>query len=294
VSLATDMLRAARRARNRLPDAARTEAFLRGLVRPDGGFAGRAGPSDLYYTVFAMHGLAALSADLLEAAPRRYLAAFGDGAALDFVHLACLARCWSLLPPPGAPGDLRRAVLRRIEAHRAADGGYHTAPGAAAGSPYAGFLALGAYQDFEADPPDREALAESVRAIRAEDGGYTHEPSARFTSTPVTAAAVCTLHELGEAVDRRAADWLLARGHPEGGFLAATAAPVPDLLSTATALHALAAAGVALEAGPRRKCIEFVRGLCSADGGFRGSPADDQADCEYTFYALLALGHLAE
>ena len=41
-------------------------------------------------------------------------------------------------------------------------------------------------------------------------------------------------------VNQSAGDWLLARCHPEGGFLAAPGAPIPDLLSTATALHALA------------------------------------------------------
>ena len=28
-------------------------------------------------------------------------------------------------------------------------------------------------------------------------------------------------------------------------------------------------------------------------GGFRGSPDEEDVDCEYIFYALLALGHLA-
>jgi hypothetical protein len=33
--------------------------------------------------------------------------------------------------------------------------------------------------------------------------------------------------------------------------------------------------------------------LWSAEGGFHGHWADDHLDAEYTFYGLLALGHLS-
>jgi len=40
-------------------------------------------------------------------------------------------------------------------------------------------------------------------------------------------------------------------------------------------------------------CIDFIRSLRN-NGGFRGSRFDNTPDCEYTYYALLALGHLAD
>ena len=70
-------------------------------------------------------------------------------------------------------------------------------------------------------------------------------------------------------------------------------APVPDLLSTATALHALDAMHVDLKplAEP---CLDFLDSLWTNRGGFCGSWEDDALDCEYTYYALLALGHLLQ
>ena len=100
-------------------------AFLRERVNPDGGFQDRAGASDLYYTVFGLDALIALQEELPVARTAAYLDGFGDGAGLDFVHLACLARGWAALrrPPDRALVD---RLLARIEACRSDDGGYAT------------------------------------------------------------------------------------------------------------------------------------------------------------------------
>jgi hypothetical protein len=78
----------------------------------------------------------------------------------------------------------------------------------------------------------------------------------------------------------------------QGGFAAAPAIPAPDLLSTATALHALASVNVSLDP-IRQPCLNFVQSLWTDAGGLRGHWADDAVDCEYTFYGLLSLGHLS-
>lgn len=69
-------------------------------------------------------------------------------------------------------------------------------------------------------------------------------------------------------------------------------APIPDLLSTATSLHALACLDLSLSASAKELCLNFLDSLWSAEGGFHGHWADDHLDVEYTFYGLLALGHL--
>jgi hypothetical protein len=38
--------------------------------------------------------------------------------------------------------------------------------------------------------------------------------------------------------------------------------------------------------------LDFVDSLWTNRGGFFGSWLDDTLDCEYTYYGLLALGHL--
>jgi hypothetical protein len=67
---------------------------------------------------------------------------------------------------------------------------------------------------------------------------------------------------------------------------------MPDLLSTATALHALSALHAPFD-DIREPCLDFVDSLWTSQGAFYGTWADETPDCEYTFYGLLALGHLS-
>ena len=93
MSLRLDMLQAARSAPNLLREAGdRVVEFLRGQFNQDGGAKDRSGKSDLYYTMFAMEGLAAMGADSPVDSTLAYLRGFGDGGEIDFVHRACLAR----------------------------------------------------------------------------------------------------------------------------------------------------------------------------------------------------------
>ena len=62
-------------------------------------------------------------------------------------------------------------------------------------------------------------------------------------------------------------------------------------MSTATALHALASLDVSFLA-LRDRCLDFIDSLWTGRG-FCGHWQDDEIDCEYLFYALLALGHLS-
>jgi len=292
VTLKDDLLRAAGRARTALPHGAdRAARFFRHAALATGGFPNRAGQADLYYTVFGLLGLAAMG----EPPPdptARYLDTFADGATLDLVHLCSLARCWALLE--GEPGAWRQACLTplsRLAAFRSADGGFSHVPDAACGTAYGAFLALGAYEDLGNPLPDADRLADSLAGLRARDGGYANTPGAEAGGIPATAAAMVTLAAVGRPPDARAVDWLVAHRLPESGWPAAPGLPVADLLSTATALHALAATGAHLDTG-REPCRAMVDGLATENGGYRGHSADTVTDCEYSFYGLLALGHL--
>jgi hypothetical protein len=286
------MLQVARLAPRQLGESRDLVAgFLRGHINPDGGFRNRAGESDLYYTVFGLDALIALQESVPADRTAPFLRQFTDGRDLDFVHLACLARGWAALGRelPAATVD---SVLERIEQFRSADQGYATTPGAAAGSAYAAFLALGAYQDFGREIPDPGGVLRSIDGLRAADGSYGNHPGLASGLTTTTAAAVTVRRQLGAPPERAAGLWLLDRCHASGGFFAAPSAPVPDLLSTATALHALTSLHVPL-GGIQDACLDFIDSLWTNRGGFFGTWADDEADCEYTYYALLALGHLS-
>lgn len=286
------MLQVARLAPTQLGESRDLVAgFLRAHLNEDGGFQNRSGESDLYYTVFGLDGLLALQEALPVEHTSRFLNGFGDGGALDLVHLACLARGWAALGRvPG--GDRLAGMLSRVESFRTPDGGYDALPESPIGSAYGAFMALGIYQDLARTVPDPEQLLASLNALRAQDGSYAIYPGLLSGITPITAAAVVAARHLGGGADRDAGMWLLDRCHASGGFFATPDAPVPDLLSTATALHALAALHVPI-GGIREACLDFVDSLWTNRGGFYGTWADDGPDCEYTFYALLALGHLS-
>ena len=285
------MLQVARLSPTLLGDAADlTAGFLSSRLNPDGGFQDRDGASDLYYTVFGLEALIALRRDLPVADVRRYLERHADPSALDFVHAACLARCWADIGAAReAPAE---ALLARIETYRTPDGGYSPTDGARHGTAYGCFLALGAYEDLGATLDHRERLLDCLAALRATDGGYGNQPGVPAGLTPPTAAAVTIQRRLSRPADREATAWLRARHLPAGGFCASPATPLPDLLSTATALHALAGAHAPLEP-LKEPCLDFIDSLWTNSGGFYGSWGDDLQDCEYTFYALLALGHLS-
>jgi hypothetical protein len=257
-------------------------AFLLSRLNPDGGFQDRTGKSDLYYTVFGIEGLTALQEPVPFDAIASFLRSFGDGHDLDFVHLCCLARCWA-----GVARDLTdvpvSGILARLAAHRSSSGGFDSA--------YKAFLALGAYQDLRSPFPQPGKLLRSLRELRARDGGYANHPGDSHGITTVTAAAAMLFKTLDAAMDPHLSVWLLDRCHSSGGFLATPMTAVPDLLSTATGLHALAAMHAPLD-GLYEACLDFVDSLWTNRGGFYGSWLDDTLDCEYTYYGLLALGHL--
>lgn len=286
------MLQVARLAPRQLGESRDLVAgFLRGHINPDGGFRNRAGASDLYYTVFGLDALIALQESVPADRTAPFLLQFTDGRDLDFVHLACLARGWAALGRE-LPAATVESVLERVERFRSADQGYATTPGSTVGSAYAAFLALGAYQDLGREIPDPGGVLRSLDGLRATDGSYGNHPGLASGLTTTTAAAVTVRRQLGAPPERAAGLWLLDRCHASGGFFAAPSAPVPDLLSTATALHALTSLHVPL-GGIQDACLDFIDSLWTNRGGFFGTWADDEADCEYTYYALLALGHLS-
>jgi prenyltransferase beta subunit len=292
VSSRLETLQVARLAANQLGDAsAAVAAFLSSQFHQDGGAVDRAGNSDLYYTVFALEGLMALQVELPVSTTMPFLASFGNGADLDLVHRACLARCWASMPKNSLDSDRAAAIATGIESYRADDGGFAATAQSPHGTAYHAFLAHGAYQDLNIPCPDRAGLGESLLSLTTKDGGFANTAGLPFGTTTVTAAAVSLLRHLDRPAPSGVGNWILAQAHPEGGFRANPQAPMPDLLSTATALHALDGLQVDYKV-LREHCLDFVDSLWTGKA-FCGHWADDAQDSEYTYYALLALGHLS-
>lgn len=266
--------------------------FVLSQEHSGGGFHDRDGEADLYYTSFAVDCLTALRVPLPEERLSAWLRERADAPEeLDFVHLCCLLRCLSALEEK-PPDTMLAPLFAELERYRSADGGYNQARDAESGSAYGAFLAWGAYADHGREAPDSMGVAASLEALRAPDGGWANDAELPVANVPATAAAVTLLRNLHQPVPAGTGDWLLGCLHPAGGFVAFPGAPLPDLLTTAVALHTLDGLQVDF-AKIRESLLDYVDTLWTAEGGFHGSWEDDDLDIEYTYYGLLALGHLA-
>jgi hypothetical protein len=294
LSLRLQLLQVARLAPRLLGESTElVRAWLCSQLSPEGAGLDRDGRPDLYYTIFVLAGLQALEVDFARDSVESFLRQFGDGAALDFVHASALARCWAAIGRERMEPGLDRALLARLESFRKPDGGYDGNAALAHGTAYGAFVALGAYEDLGHMPPQPLHLVRSLKRLETPDGAWNNAPGMKIGAMNATAGAVTLIHHLGLPLNPALGDWLLAQAHPQGGFLAVPNAPMPDLLSTATALHALACLERRIPSAVHERCLDFIDTLWSAQGGFHGHWADDHLDPEYTFYGLLALGHLS-
>lgn len=294
MSLRLQLLQVARLAPRALGDSTDlVRDFFRRQITAEGGARDRAGRPDLYYTIFALAGMQALDVPLPIEQVEAYLRSFDAGQGLDFVHVSALARCWESIGRQRMPSGLDRALLNRIEEFRKPDGGYEGDRNFAHGTAYGAFVALGAYQDLGHTPPDILKLIRALKRLESADGAWSNVPGAKIGALNATAGAVTLITHLGFPVNPAVGDWVFAQAHPQGGFRAVPGAPMPDLLSTATALHALAALERRVPSALHERCLDFMDSLWTAEGGFHGHWADDYVDAEYTYYGLLALGHLS-
>ena len=292
-TLRVEMLQVARRGALALGDSA---SLVRNRLLqsqgPLGGGTDRDGRDDLYYTIFWLACLEALGSPPPNAREtKQFIESQKSGETLDLIHLGALARCRAALGLRDIA--VEAPLLQRIESFRSLDGGYDSTPAHPTGNAYAAFVAFGAYQDLGHEIPAPLKLVQSLKRLESRDGAWGNFPALPRGSTNPTAAAVTLLSQLQMPLNESVADWILGQVHPQGGFMAMPLAPIPDLLSTATALHAIACLEAPIPKVIQEACLDFIDSLWSAEGGFHGHWNDDHLDAEYTFYGLLALGHLS-
>jgi geranylgeranyl transferase type-2 subunit beta len=282
----------------RWPDEfrARHIAYLRAAQNPDGGFSGREGGSDLYYTGFGLRGMAvlrALTPDICErAAPFLRHSLTQQASVVDFFSLlyaALLVELSGVDVLSDAPTDWPDRVATALETFRTADGGYAKSVGSASGSTYHSFLVGLCYQLLGKDIPRPDELVRFIHARRREDGGFVEIAPMRRGGTNPTAGAIGALQLIGDGLTDEVRDggieFLVRMPGMEGGLRANDRAPLSDLLSTFTGAWTLAQLG-ALDRLETAEVRDFALSLEQPGGGFRGGVWDDRADVEYTFYGL--------
>ena len=281
-----------------LPESTRDEfgRFFVARQRPDGGFAGREGASDLYYTGFGLRSLAVLgklnddvaqpAADFLKSRLS------GRESIIDFLSLIYSARLIEFFADidvfADAQSGWKSTVVESLYELRRDDGGFAKGGEGQASSTYHTFLVMICLEllDVQVAKPDR--VIDFLRSQHMDEGGFREIRVSKRASTNPTAAAIATLSMLDgleEEFAQSAVDFLCDMQNDEGGFRANTRIPIADLLSTFTSLVALgdlrAIAAVDVPAAKK-----FATSLRHEDGGFLGAAWDEKCDVEYSFYGL--------
>jgi len=279
-------------------------SFFRDRQRGDGGWAGREGESDLYYTGFALRSLSILgelTGDLAQRASG-FLSRRLDGreALVDFFSLLYGAELLKLADDRdvfvGRDGRWRDEVAAFLLALRRSDGGFAKTPEGEASSTYQTFLVLLALELLEVPLQEPGRVVDFLLSQQTDDGGFREIRVARRGGTNPTAAAIGSLQILGirdSAVEDRVIEFLLDRQSDEGGLTANTRIPIADVLSTFTGMVTLSDLS-ALHELELDAVERFVEQLGESSGGFRAAEWDTIADVEYSFYALGSLALLAE
>ena len=283
---------------------ARQTKYLLAAQKPDGGFGGREGPSDLYYTGFALRSLAMLGE--LYGPPAERAAAFlrsrmsGQESIVDFLSLIyggmLLQSAAGVDIFANAAANWRDSIASALDKLRREDGGYAKGAEGNASSTYHTFLVLLVLELIEKAPPEPQKIIAFLRSQQAEEGGFREIRASKRAGTNPTAAAIGTLrilNSLDEPTRADTIDFLAEMQTDEGGLRANTRIPIADLLSTFTGLLTLQD----LDGQQEIDLVEvkkFVQSLSRDEGGFHGAIWDQSHDVEYSFYGLGCLGLLAK
>ncbi len=277
----------------------RVAEYILSAQCPDGGWSGREGPSDLYYTGFALRSLAVLG--LLEGAVAESASRFlqskmqsqqGWVDLLSWVYsdklieASCGISCLSQVD-----SGWQTRFVELLQTLRRADGGFSKSQEGQASSTYQTFLAVICLELLEIPLPERETAIAFLLGQRQPDGGFLEIRVAKRSGTNPTAAAVVALRCLdacNEDIGQAAVEFLLDLQTDEGGFQANTRMPMPDVLSTFTAMSTLAELD-SIDQIDATSARRYVRSMHRESGGFAGFELDPAFDVEYTFYALGAL-----
>lgn len=291
---------------NRLDEKvrARHAEFVKRAQNEDGGFSGRQGGSDLYYTGFGLRGLALLGE--LDGEPAQRAAKYlrgrlgGQAAIVDFFSLlygaGLLNTAAGIDVFAEAAGDWRSAIAALFESFRRPDGGYAKTEEGQSSSTYYSFLVVLSYELIGRPIADPQRLVDFVRSRQREDGGFVEIGPMKRSGTNPTAAAIGTLKILGaldEATRQTTIDFLSEAQSDEGGLLANTRIPIADILSTFTGTLTLGDLN-ALDAIDTSAARRYVESMQLSDGGFVGGSWDQGTDVEYTFYGLAGLALLSD
>ena len=288
-----------------LPESVRKlhSDYLLAAQQGDGGFRGRDGESDLYYTSFALRGLSILGELHGESAARagEFLAqqmkqhqSIVDFFSLFYGASLLQASAGIDLFADSSP-DWRDRTAAFLNSLRREDGGFAKAAEGRQSSTYHTFLIILVLQLLERPVQEPERIVSFLKQQEAEDGGWHEIKASKRAGTNPSAAAAASLKILNSLEDEQkelTIDFLLDMQTDEGGLRANTRIPIADLLSSFTGALTLQDFDTfhELDVDAYQR---FVNSLQLESGGFMAAVWDESHDVEYTFYGLGCLALIA-
>lgn len=262
----------------------------------DGGWSGREGSSDLYYTGFALRALSILGE--LAGENAEHAAKFlrgkliGQESIVDFFSLIYATQLLNASAGIDVFAELdpgwKQNIADKLMQLRRADGGFAKTFEGHSSSTYQTFLVLLCLEMLQLPIPEPAAIVGFLQARQHSEGGFLEIKVGKRAGVNPTAAAIGSLKILaGLDADttEQTIEFLLDSQSDEGGFCANTRIPFADLLSTFTGLVTLIDLGAA-DRIERPAVAKFVARLERPEGGFHAGSFDPAHDVEYSFYGL--------
>ncbi len=284
-----------------LPDELRQRhaSWLLRQQNADGGFGGREGDSDPYYTGFALRALMIL--DALEepqaVAAADFLRSRLDQkeSIIDLISLVFGAAVLQLVADIDVLADADpqwpQNLSTLLESLRRDDGGYAKSREGRAGSTYQTFLTSLCYELIDVPLPQPQRAVDFLKRHEHPEGGFLEIRVGKRAGVNPTAAAIGalkTFDALTPEIADRTVDFLAEMQSDEGGLTANTRIPLADLLSSCTGLITLTDLQAADEVS-RPRLRNYALQMQRDAGGFAGFAMDPSEDVEYTFYGLATL-----
>jgi geranylgeranyl transferase type-2 subunit beta len=262
----------------------------------DGGWSGREGESDLYYTSFALRTLAItghLTGEVATRAGEFLVSRMNQQESIiDLLSLiygaALIEACTEANPLSASKSQWQSRVGQLLYSLRQPDGGFARINTATVGSTYQTFLVTICMELLGSPLSVDDPCVEFLLNQRMEDGGFLEVRVAKRSGTNPTAAAIGALRTIGRLdvdVADAACEFLLDLQSDDGGFQANTRMPMSDVLSSFTACVTLWDCEQ-LDQSDVKRVWNYVSSMQRERGGFSGFELDPAEDVEYTFYGL--------
>ncbi len=243
--------------------------YIKSQITPEGGFMDRAGNPDIYYSLFGYFLTEAFQLKTEQNQLKTFVKKTVNEKIKSDVHLFCGAILYSkLIGKDKTSVILTKKIKTVLSTSVNEDSGYIW---------FLGILALFYQEEYM-------LISSFLNKFKKKSSSASEPKPCTLVATDVIMRKLLRKEFSSQTTN------LKSFYHTSGGFVALQKSPVADLLTTAVVLFSLNFVGDDLTL-IKPDCLDFVDSLYK-NGGFIATPFDKNADIEYTFYGLLALGSL--